>query len=93
MPMPNAPVHLGASEAEAWTSGYSSALEACEAIAMERGGADGLIIAGRIRQIIDGNCSHVWQTMRNADHSTCIHCGAYRKNEPLPASDPLYRQP
>ncbi len=49
----DAPVHLGLPEAEQWASGFNSAVEKCAEIAMERGGADGLIIAALIRQLIE----------------------------------------
>ncbi|MGE5510329.1 MAG: hypothetical protein ACM31O_03645 [Bacteroidota bacterium] len=52
----DAPVHYRADEAEAWCSGHDAgviaALTACLEIAEQRGGADGLIIAGKIRQLL-----------------------------------------
>lgn len=47
----DAPCHLNAAEASAWLSGFDAAIEECARIAMERGGADGIIIAAKIRAL------------------------------------------
>lgn len=54
----DAPAHLHIAEATAWVYGYDAgvieALAAASAVAEERGGADGLIIAQKIRNLLMG---------------------------------------
>ena len=51
----DAPPQFTAEQAYAWTCGFDAgvieAIAACAKVAEERGGADGLIIAGKIRNL------------------------------------------
>jgi hypothetical protein len=55
----DAPPQFRAEEAHAWVCGYDAgvieAIAACANVAEERGGADGLIIATKIRNLLMNN--------------------------------------